>query len=340
MDEEGTISRTLPPGIRVPLDPTFFQEILDKEGDTDLISNTNFTNFFRGIHLQLTPQDQEQLLLLLNIGTTAAGSASIEVNYEFDSVETNNTFDDPSDDTIVVEEAMLTINMLTGGGITPIIGNAVNTLINEEYPAEIASELDTDENASRIFLKGSAGSFAEIQLFGEDEATANATIEEIRSNNWIINEANLTFYVDREFLDASGNVIEPPRLYLYDASDNSVIYSLDNERFTSDTRFGRFLDYDGILNPLEGPGVTYTFRITEHINDIIVRGEENVALGLTMTPDIRVVAAQNAMLVDGEQEIPVVSSIMPLSTVLFGSNVSPENQASQLRLQIFYTEAN
>lgn len=340
VDETGTISRTLPPGIRVPLDPTFFQEIIDKEGDNDLLSNANFTNFFRGIHLQLEPLDGNQLLILLNLATTAAGSASIEVNYNFDALDTNGTTDDTSDDTTVVEEASFTINLLTGGGVAAITGNAVNTLINDEYPATIADALDNGENASRIFLKGSAGSFAEIQLFGEDEVTANATIEEIRSNNWIINEANLIFHVDREFLDSSGNVIEPPRLYLYDASDNSVIYSLVNENATSDTRFGRFLDYDGFLNPIEGPGVTYTFRITDHINDIIIRDEENVTLGLTMTPDIRIAASQNAMLSEGEREIPVVSNIMPLSTVLFGSNVSEENQNQRLKLQIFFTEAN
>lgn len=340
VDEAGTISRTLPPGIRVPLDPTFFQEILDKEGDVDLISNANFTNFFRGLHLQVSPQDGNQLLLLLNLATAATGSASIEINYEFDVVDTNGTADDTSDDSTSPEEAMFTLNLLTGGAVSPIAGNAVNTLINDEFPTEIADEMDNGENASRIYLKGGAGSFAEIQLFGEDEATANAVIEEIRSNNWIINEANLTFYIDRDLLDASGDVIEPPRLYLYDASDNSVIYSFINERATSDTRFGRFLDYDGILNPVEGPGITYTFRITDHINDIIVRGEDNVPLGLTMTPDIRLTAAQNAMLVDGEREIPVVSNIMPLSTVLFGSNVSEANLANQLRLQIFYTEAN
>jgi len=46
------------------------------------------------------------------------------------------------------------------------------------------------------------------------------------------------------------------------------------------------------------------------------------------------------MLQDGEQEIPIASNITPLSTVLFGSNVSEANEARQLKLQIFYTETN
>ncbi len=336
VDEAGTITRTLPPGIRVPLDPVIFQEILDKEGDEELSSNLNFTNFFRGLHLQLEPLEAEQLLLLLNLADTAGGNANIEVNYNFDTIDTS----DDTNPVMVTQEETFTMNLLTGGGITPIIGNAVNTLINDEYPAAIADALDNGENASRIFLKGSAGSFAEIQLFGEDDETANQIIEEIRSNNWIINEANLTFYVDRELLNTAGEVIDPPRLYLYDFSDNSVIFSLASENATSDTRFGRFLDYDGFLNTSNDEGFSYTFRITDHINNIIIREEENVPLGLTMTPDVRIAAAQNAMLEDGEREIPVAPNIMPLSTVLFGSNVSEENQNQRLRLQIFFTETN
>ena len=336
VDEAGTITRTLPPGIRVPLDPVIFQEILDKEGDEELSSNLNFTNFFRGLHLQLEPLEAEQLLLLLNLADTAGGNANIEVNYNFDTIDTS----DDTNPVMVTQEETFTMNLLTGGGITPIIGNAVNTLINDEYPAAIADALDNGENASRIFLKGSAGSFAEIQLFGEDDETANQIIEEIRSNNWIINEANLTFYVDRELLNTAGEVIDPPRLYLYDFSDNSVIFSLASENATSDTRFGRFLDYDGFLNTSNDEGFSYTFRITDHINNIIIREEENVPLGLTMTPDVRIAAAQNAMLEDGEREIPVAPNIMPLGTVLFGSNVSEENQNQRLRLQIFFTETN
>ena len=59
-----------------------------------------------------------------------------------------------------------------------------------------------------------------------------------------------------------------------------------------------------------------------------------------MTPDVRIAAAQNAMLEDGEREIPVAPNIMPLGTVFFGSNVSEENQNQRLRLQIFFTETN
>jgi hypothetical protein len=46
------------------------------------------------------------------------------------------------------------------------------------------------------------------------------------------------------------------------------------------------------------------------------------------------------MLEDGEREIPVASTIMPLGTVLFGSNVSEANESKRLNLQIFFTEAN
>jgi hypothetical protein len=40
-----------------------------------------------------------------------------------------------------------------------------------------------------------------------------------------------------------------------------------------------------------------------------------------------------------EEEIPVGGSIVPLGTVLFGSNV-PANENQKLKLEISYTETN
>ena len=72
---------------------------------------------------------------------------------------------------------------------------------------------------SRIYMRGGAGTYTDIDLFG-DEPTAEATIEEIRNNNWVINEANLIFYVDSDRLSGVGGTTEPPRLYLFNAETN------------------------------------------------------------------------------------------------------------------------
>lgn len=312
------------PGIWVTLDPDFFQaNILDKEGDSELLSTANFNNFLRGLHFSITPIS-EDIMLLLDLT-----EARITINYEFDEIQ---------DEEMVTDEQQYVLGLITGGGNSPVFGNAVNTFNNDALPAEILDQLDTGENASRLYLKGGAGSFAEIELFetnnGED------ILNQIRTNNWIINEANLVFYVDRDELDAAGSVYEPERLYLYNAENNQPIYNAATENSTADTAFGLFLNYDGFKEEVDDKGIKYTVRITDHINNLVLRDSTNVTLGLTSTPDIRISGVSNTMFAGNvEQDFPVSSSISPLSTVLFGSNV-PDNEEKKLKLEIFFTETN
>ena len=325
-DESEDVPERLQPGIRVPLDNTFWQQnFLDLEGQSELLSRANFNDFMRGIHMTLTPSDQE-LLILFDLTR-----ATISITYEYDRIEETES---------TVEERTYTMNLVSGGGVQPIVGNAVNTFINEAYPPAIADAMDTDLNASRIYLKGGSGSFAEIRLFEETER-ANNVIEQIRANNWIINEANLVFYVDQAVMNDVQLSEEPVRLYLYNSDTNQPLYDPVNEQSVADTPFGLFLDYDGFLEEENGKGLKYTIRITEHINDLVVRDSVNAILGLTTTPDIRLFGSLSTRLTGGmDQDLPVSTNITPLGTVLFGSNVSGVEESMKLKLEISYTETN
>ena len=125
------------------------------------------------------------------------------------------------------------------------------------------------------YLKGGDGIYTEIKLF--DEVDGKDFIDEIKSKNWIINEANLVFNVDRTSLDGVGGTIEPPRLYLYNAETNFPLYNTSTETSLSDTPSGLFLNYDGILEETNDKGMKYTVRITEHINNIIIRDSANAS---------------------------------------------------------------
>ncbi len=319
------------PGIKVPLNAEFFQtNILDKESSQELLSQTNFTEFLRGIHLTVTPTG-EDLLFLFDIA-----QARLTITYEYQKVNVNSTTSDPSDDTIETAQKDYVMNLLQIQGQT-VNGNAVNTFNNEVLPQPIADDLDTDQNASRIYLKGGAGTYAEINLF--DANNGLDIINQIKANNWIINEANLVFYVDREMLDASGNIIDPPRLYLYDTETGAPLINFTTETTISQDLFGSFLNYDGIVQKTDGKGIKYTVKITDHINNMIVRDADNVTLGLTLTTDISRLSVLNAMLAnDVEKELPLISTLTPLSTVLFGSNVESQNEDKKLKLEIYYTE--
>lgn len=326
-DESLLVEERIQPGIRVALDPEYFQEnFIDLEGSSELLTNANFKEFFRGLHLNLTPINSEVMILI------DLTQARLTINY---------TYEATSGDEIEIIDDEEELRLLSGGGTQQFQNNAVNSMISEDYPAEVSDAFASasnlpEENASRIYLKGGAGTFAEIMLF--DLMGGGEAINEIRENNWLINEANLIFYVDRERLDMAGITDEPPRLYLYNAETNLPLFNIATETNIEDTSLGVFLNYDGRLDQALGKGVKYTVRITEYLNNIIQRDSVNATLGLSLTADIRLRVNTDAILPDGsEKELPIGNGITPLSTVLIGSNVDADDP-KRLRLEISYTE--
>lgn len=328
VDESEEVATRLFPGVMANLDTAFFQEnFLDKEGQSELLSQTNFQDFIRGIYLSASG-NSEDIMLLLDFN-----NAKIRVNYEYDRVNTNNTVSDTSDDTI--EQANSTYIL----EINASISNAVNIFVNEDYPAEILNKMNTGENTDKIYLKGGAGTFAAIKLF--DEVNGRTAINQIKANNWIVNEANLVFYVDRNSLDAAGGTIEPPRLYLYNSETYSPLYFVQYDPSIDESALGVLPNHGGVLEETAGKGLKYTIRITEYLNNLIIRDSTNATLGLSVTSDIRFANITGAMLNDDpEALLPSYSVINPLGTILHGSDVTPENEDKKLKLEIFYTETN
>ncbi len=335
IDESG-VSKRIEPGIRVPLDKAFFQQnILDKEGSSELVSQPNFNEFMRGIHLS-TSMISDDVMLLLDMK-----AANITIGYNYDSVDLNETPTDTSDDEIVQKSAEFVFSMLNELQNGSIAGNVVNTFQNDLFPTDVVNAMDTGENASRIYVKGGSGTYTEIKLFAEDDEDGQEFIDQIKANNWIINEANLVFYIDRDALELAGGVIEPPRLYLHNAETKAPLIDLETEVSNDQTLFGLFQNYDGIIEKSsDDKGEKYTVRITDHINNIVIRDSINATLGLSITPDIEFIGVSNAMFTDGEVDIPVASTLSPLGTVFFGSQVDQANEDKKLKLEIFYTETN
>jgi len=349
IDESKIVETRLDPGIRIPLDITFFQEnFIDKEGEFELLSQNNFNDFFRGIHITLDPPNQDMLLLL------DLSQANVTVSYDYKRIDVNGTPETDDDEEITDSRDYVFSFLQVQAQAGTVNGNAVNTLINEPLPTQIEDQLDTGVNASKIYLKGGAGTYAEILLFDDvDDGVAEA-INEIRANNWIVNEANLVFYVDRTTIDAAGMTPggddqpfrEPSRLYLYDTETGLPLINFATERTTAENLFGSFLNYDGIVQKdSQGKADRYSIKITDHINNLVVRNAPNVSLGLTMTGDLGRIGRLSAMTFDDmgnlvEEELPVISTISPVGTVLFGSETGGQNLDKRLKLEIFYTEAN
>lgn len=339
IDETTQVESRMNPGILVPLDINFFQtNIIDKEGDIELLSEANFNDFFRGIRITLEAVESmtnpdPDLMFLFDLT-----QATITISYTFQDFDT-------IDDEIEIVERDYTLNLLQNLN-NVVFGNAVNSFEDDILPGNISSQLDTGENASRIFLKGGTGVMSEVFLFGPEETTlgrGQAFIEQIRANNWIINEANLVFYVDREELTAAGGTLEPPRLYLYNAETNQPIYNVltDPDPLELFEPLTIFPSYDGILERDGGTGLRYTVRITDHINNIIVRDSANARLALSVSSNIGLpFVTEGVGTVEPEMDVPIMSIINPLGTVLFGSDVTAAEEDRKLQLEIFYTEAN
>ena len=335
VDESETFNK-INPGIRVQLDSTFFaNNLLNKEGDLELLSQANFNNFLRGIHLSIIPELGNNHYLLMDLR-----QATLSMTYEYDSVDTNGTPSDRDDDEVVTKVSTFTMNLLRGDNTGNVTGNAVNTFIKDDLPTEIENSLDTPENASRIYLKGAGSTYAELNIF--DQVNGRVAINEIKAKKWVINEASLVFYVDQATLDAAGGPIEPPRLYLYNSETNQPLFDARLDQLDQTNSLASYPLYDGILQKdSNDKGVKYAVSITSHINNLVVRDSTNATLGLTITPDIRSTGAVNAMLANNvEKDLPVIPTISPLGTVLFGSKEVLGSEGMKLKLEIAYTEVN
>ena len=342
---EAETNTKIQPGIRVELDKSFFQtNILDKEGSSELISQANFTEFIRGLHFSIQDTGSDEVFLLLDLS-----AANITMTYKYTSYDTNGTTDDLTDDNPNnILEKDFVFSLLTRSTTGVISGNAVNTIITENYGPQVSEVLDNDENSSRIYLKGGPGTYAELNLFEEDGG--ENILEQIKSENWVINEANLVFYVDRDQLDAVGSTLEPPRLYLYNTENKSALIDISTDPASTQTGipdlFGFYPNYDGVIQKSNDKGVKYSVKITNHINNLVLRDSANATLGLTLSTNIQNWNIADAKVsdteaVDGEEELPITSTVTPLSTILFGGNldVADPDYDKRLKLEISYTKA-
>ena len=326
VDESETVKERLTPRIRVELDKDFFQtRILDKEGSDDISNLDNFKLYFKGIVLEAY-DFSEPLLMILNFN-----EAEIKVEYEYKEYNKQGTTDDTSDDTV---------DTVDGDFRFLFSGIKLNSFKNDAFPGYVySSVLDTLKNPKQVFLKGGEGVMAEIELFKNDDGVD--LLEEIRSKEWLINEANLSIYIDKEMLSLSGGIIEPSRLYLYDIKNKAPVidYFVDNSAgpkpYQNKVVHGGLIQLDEDKN-----GLMYKIRMSEHIKNIVRKDSTNTKLGLVVSSDIN-----NTINIEVEDSdfmtfTPNSSAINPLGTVLIGPSPSAENYDKRMRLNIFYTEVN
>jgi hypothetical protein len=345
------------PGMFLNLDKDFFKTKILQASSDKLFNNNIFKTYFKGLYFKVESANSSP-----NQGTLAMmnfSSGVITIVYH-DKVSLT--------DTALPTRKTLALNLS---------GNSVNLLNNENtFPGYATPNPTTGD--SKLFLKGGDGSMAVIDLFDKADIKGydvngnlvNAPngvsdeLDDLRNpangkQKWLINEANLTFYIDQ---NSMANAIEPNRIFLYDLKNKRPLldfytdYSQGiNSKFNKYI-FGGLLTNDNgkIINSKIGErGTRYKVNITNHVRNLIKYGgvgvtkdSTNVRLGLVVSENINnaINYSLNTPFSSGtgsnlfqSKYIPMMSVANPLGTILYGSNSSvPVNK--RLKLEIYYTK--
>lgn len=326
------IEERIPPSLRVDLnDPNivpddFWENLIIANEDNDVLSNANnFNEFFRGLIFKVE-----------NTSGTGGNMQMLDLTNSLASIVLDYTNQEEIDEGTNVRNPTL-YRLAFGGGIK------VNT-INNDFNLPVAP--NTTIGDDKLHLKGGDGSMAVIELFNgtvDDEGTPvdAFTYFKDKEDRWLINEANLVLYVNQD--DVAGN--EPDRLLLYDLKNNTPIidYLLDGSTNTSEPTKSK-IGYSEILKrDSNDNGVSYKFRLTEHINNLLLRDSTNVKLGVYIANNVNIInnsKIQGIVEDDDDATIntfPVTSILSPKGTVLHGSKDNiPEGK--RLEFEIYYTE--
>ncbi len=321
-DGEETVNRSAP-GMYLKLNKDFFQKkIIGGVSQGKLANNNVFREYFRGLYFKVEQSAAEpngSSLAMINFK-----GGKITIKYKEDKAVLDQETPDRVEKTIILSLSGTTVSLVSQDR-------------KPDYTAALSSASSTlgDE---RLYVNGGPGSMTIIDLFARDASGQSAELEEYRSKNWLINEANLTFYIDKEKM---ANTKEPNRIYLYDLTNNRAIFDYYTDPTTNITKpkFGKRI-YSGMIVKEDGKGTLYKIRLTNHITQLLKNADStNVRLGLVVTESIGNVDnyALKSQTASGVKKAPTASILNPLGTVLYGSKTSVSLE-KRLKLEIYYTK--
>ena len=333
------------PGMWLDLKNSFFQQkILDAASTANLFSNNAFKNYFRGLLFEVEEINPDQgALAVLDFS-----KAELKILYKAASEAVSVENPTPT-------RTRRTFSLKMGyNASTTLRNNSINLLEynnSTEYDAGLAGSNEV-LGSDRLYVKGGNGSVAFIDLFAPTE------LETLRNNvatkNWLVNDARLTFYVDKTAMTNVPKTSEPERIYIYDATNNLVLVDYTFDSSSSANLKNSKVVFGGMIQrETTGPkkGIKYTIRLTEHIKRILKadsNGEyqDNIKIGVSVTESINLVSSAKLkapISANGVQisDIPLASILNPLGTVLFGNVVTdPDDEDKKLKLSIYFTKPN
>ena len=337
---ESYISNSIAPAIRLKLNnpnDNFWQSLFfENEGNSELINPNTFKEFFRGLYIKADGVNSEGSMMMLNF---ASSNTKLTIHY---TSETSTESDTDSGGTTT--ETISSQNEY----VLNFTDNLINIYENN-FQLDVSTP-NTQEGDERLYLKGGEGYMSTVDLFSGEIQDENGEMvdafdhfknsfynDENEIANKIINEAYIEFFVDQ-----SQNIqSEPDRIYMYNFEQNTALIDYFLDQSVSSTTINAKINH---LEPLTrdgdsitGEGVSYKIRITEHLNNLILRDSTNAKLALVVTANVG--SIENfSVLNSGEEDrdFPSGAILTPKGTVLHGSQSEDINKRP--RIKIYYTD--
>ena len=335
-DDGDTLVNTLAPSIRLKLNnpnDDFWQNLIfENENNSVLLNPNSFKEYFRGLYIKADGVNSDGAIMLLNF---ASSNTKLTLHYTSETTTENDT-DSGSDSETIVSQNEYVLNFTD---------NLIN-LFDNSFNIDVSNS-NTSEGDERIYLKGGEGYMSKINLFtgqveGEDGEMIDAFDhfknsfydEENDIAKRLINEAYIEFYVDQSLNLES----EPERIYLYNYEQNTALIDYFLDQSVSSTTINAKINHlePLLIDSLSGDGVKYKIRITEHLNNIILRDSTNATLGLVVTSNVGSIENFKLLNTSEPTELPSGAILSHKGTVLHG-NLS-EDIDKRPKLKIYYTD--
>ncbi|WP_196895424.1 DUF4270 domain-containing protein [Aureivirga marina] len=279
------------PTLKIPLDTEFFtQNFLGAANESHFATNDDFIDFFRGVFIEALPING------------------------------------------IVDANLIQMNLLTDAKMTVYYSETID---GENTPSQYVFRFsgiiaNKFENSTVVYdpqfnyIQGAGGSLTTISLFGDDNDGNNIPdeLEELRNNDWLVNEANLVFYVNQDL----SSDFTPDRLILYNYETNRQlpdVFGLNG--FGS---IGGFVEKDD-----SNKAFKYKFRITDYVSQLLDPTSDTELNKLA----IKVFNSTDAP-VNNQDFFVREYGWNPKRVVLYGSESSLEDK--KVKLEIIYSELN
>jgi len=333
------VAQRIAPALRFKLNnpnENFWESnFFENEGNQVLTNEPNFKEFFRGLYIKIESSSDGSMMLL----NFASSNTKLTIHYTSDNTNIGDS-DTGSVDEIETNQHEYVMNFS---------GNLINLFENETVvDVDLMDQTNGNEN---IYLRGGEGIISTIDLFsgttiGDDgeeisefDLFKNFFYDEISDEPIrIINEAYIEFFVNQGF----SNNDEPERIYLYNYEQNSALIDYFLDQSVSSLTINAKINH---LEPLvrdslnDDRGIKYKIRITEHLNNLILRDSTNAKLALGVISDVASVQNFKILGDNSESENKSLASgviLSPKGTILHG-NLSSDIE-KRPRIKIYYTE--